>query len=165
MDFESRLSEAINRGEKAREARAQLREQKALSEEELKNLHSSIRLELSERIESGLSQLAEHFPGFRFETLVSEDGWGARISRDDLDLGRSPTSRRGGNLYSRFQILVKPFSARAKIIEAHAKGTIRNREVLNRNSFQFLAECDVPRFHEVIDQWILEYAEKFAAGE
>ena len=165
MDFESRLSQAIQRGEQAREARQHAREQRALSEEELRNLHSSIRLEFSERIESGLRQLADHFPGFRFETVVSEDGWGARISRDDVNLSRSSSARRSTNLYSRFQILIKPFSARAKIIEAHAKGTIRNREILNRNSFQFLTECDRERFHEVIDQWVLEYAEKFAAGE
>lgn len=164
MDFESRLSQAIQRGEQTREARQHARDQQALSEEELKNLHSSIRLEFSEHIESGLRQLAEHFPGFRFETVVSEDGWGARIARDDLSLSRSHTSRRSETLYSRFQILIKPFSARAKIIEAHGKGTIRNREILNRNSFQFLTECDHDRFHEVIDQWILEYAEKFAAG-
>ncbi|MBI1310597.1 hypothetical protein GC176_04750 [bacterium] len=165
MDFESRLSQAIQRGEQTRDARQYAREQKALSEEELKNLHSAIRLELSEHIESGLRQLAEHFPGFRFETVVSEDGWGARISRDDLSLSRSRSSRRSETLYSRFQILVRPFSQQAKIIEAHGKGTIRNREILNRNSFQFLAECDRERFLEVIDQWILEYAEKFAAGE
>jgi hypothetical protein len=165
MDFESRLSQAIQRGEQTRDARQHAREQRALSEEELRNLHSSIRLELSERIESGLRQLADHFPGFRFETVVSEDGWGARISRDDVNLSRSASSRRSVSLYSRFQILIKPFSATAKIIEAHAKGTIRNREILNRNSFQFLTECDLERFHEVIDQWILEYAEKFAAGE
>ncbi len=164
MDFESRLSQAIQRGEQTREARQHVREQKALSEEELRNLHSSIRLDLTERIEAGLRQLADHFPGFRFETVVAEDGWGARISRDDVNLSRS-SSRRSASLYSRFQILIKPFSGRAKIIEAHAKGTIRNREILNRNSFQFLTECDRERFHEVIDQWILEYAEKFAAGE
>ncbi len=165
MDFESRLSQAIERGEKTREARVQARERKALSEEELKNLYSSVRLELTEHIEAGLRQLADHFPGFRFETVVSEDGWGARITRDDVSLSRSATGRRSESLYSRYQILIKPFSPQAKIMEAHVKGTIRNREVLNRNSFQFLAELDRDRFREVIDQWVLEYAEKFAAGE
>ena len=165
MDFESRLSQAIERGEKTREARAQARERKALSEEELKNLHSSVRLELSEHIETGLQQLADHFPGFRFETVVSEDGWGARVTRDDVSLSRSSSGRRSATLYSRFQILITPFSQQAKILEAHVKGTIRNGEIQNRNSFQFLAELDRDRFRDVIDQWVLEYAEKFAAGE
>lgn len=159
MDFEDRLEQAIERGQRSRNARAQAEHQKTLSEEELRNLHSSARLNLSEHAETLLKKLADHFPGFRFETVVDEDGWGARISRDDVNLGAGGRA----NQYSRFQILVKPFSEKAKIVEVVAKGAIRNKELLNRSHFQFLAEFDEDRYKEVIDLWALEFAEQFSS--
>ena len=63
--------------------------ERALSEEELKRLHSQYRLQLSEHIERCLSTLPGHFPGFRFETVVAERGWGAAVFRDDLAPGRA----------------------------------------------------------------------------
>ncbi|MDA0284858.1 MAG: hypothetical protein O3B13_00825 [Planctomycetota bacterium] len=159
MDFEHRLEQAIERGHRSRDALARAEQQKTLSEEELRNRHSSARLNLSDHAETLLRKLADHFPGFRFETVVDEDGWGARISRDDVNLG--PGSR--ANQYSRFQILVRPYSQAAKIVEVVAKGAIRNKEMLNRTHYQFLAEFDEERFKEVIDLWVLEFAEQFTS--
>ena len=115
-------------------------------------------MDLSEHIETCLTKLADHFPGFQFETLVSDEGWGARITRDDIDI------RERKNVYSRVKILVRPFTD-AHIIAIAAKATIRNREVLNRSHFQFLSQHDTTSFCELIDLWVLEYAEKFATRD
>lgn len=161
MDFENRLEQAIERGERIRQSRHRTEHQKTLSEEELKNLHSSVRLNLSDHIETCLKGVANHFPGFRFETVVDDAGWGARINRDDLALGRG----RRDNHYSRLQCLVRPFSAQAKIVEIVAKGTIRNRELLNRSHYQFLNDINEEGLREVIDMWVLEFAEQYAAQD
>lgn len=159
MDFDQRLQKAITRGEKTRDTSARQKAERAMTEEELKNLHSKYRLELSEHIEACLRKLADHFPGFQFQTVVSEDGWGAKVTRDDVNLGRN---RSAGNLFSRFELLIRPFSS-AHIVELVAKGTIHNKEVINNSSFQFLSEVDQDSFTAMIDQRVLEYAERYAA--
>lgn len=158
MDFDQRLQKAITRGEQTKSAEVRKRADRALTEEEFKNLHSQYRLELSDHIEDCLRKLADHFPGFRYQTIVSEDGWGAKVSRDDLNFG---SKRSSGNFFSRFEILVRPFSP-AHIVELVAKGTIHNKEVINHANFQFLAEADLDSLKAMIDQRVLEYAEQFA---
>ncbi len=81
MDFQQRLEKAIQRGRHSKDAAARERAEQALNEGELKRLHSQYRLELSEHIEVCLRQVPRHFPGFRFETLVGDRGWGAAVSR------------------------------------------------------------------------------------
>jgi hypothetical protein len=159
MDFESRLERAIQRGQLHRDAQGRLQAEKAMSEDELKRLHTKCRLDLSEHIEQCLHKLVDHFPGFRYQTIVGEEGWGARVNRDDLDLDRSRSAR---SLYSRLELVIRPFS-QAHIVELAAKGTIRNKEVLHRTHFQFLAEVDVDSFNELIDLWVLEYAEQYSS--
>ncbi len=159
MDFNQRLEKAITRGEQTRDSSARELAEQALTEDELKSLHSQYRLDLSEHIEDCLRKLADHFPGFQYQAVVSEDGWGAKISRDDVNLGRN---RSTGNLFSRFELLIRPYSA-ANIVELVAKGTIRNKEVVNIANFQFLAEVDLDSLQAIIDQRVLEYAELFAA--
>ncbi len=159
MDFDKRLERAVERGQQARRRRGQQEAQRALTEEELHRLHSQYRIELSEHIESCLRKLADRFPGFRFQTIVSDEGWGARVSRDDLVLGPDGKAE---NRYSRLEMVVRPFSS-AHIVELAAKGTIHNREVFNRKHFQLLSQADVDSFRELIDLWVLEYAEQFAA--
>lgn len=158
MDFEQRLQRAIQRGEASREAKAREEAGRAMSEEECKRLHTQYRLELSEHIEKCLLQLPDHFPGFHLETITGERGWGASVSRDDV--GLSDGGRR--NLYSRLEIIVRPYSS-VHVLEVAAKGTIRNKEVFNRNQFQKLADVDPQTLQESIDLWILEYAEKYSA--
>jgi hypothetical protein len=157
-EFEERLQKAINRGRRTREAEgAEIGKQQA-TEEDLRSQHSSLRLALSDHIEECLRKLSDHFPGFEYSTVVNEDGWGARITRDDINL----TAGTNRSLYSRLEMLIKPFSD-AHILELSTKGTIRNRESLNRSNFRFLHEATVDGFREVIDGLVLEFAEQYSA--
>jgi hypothetical protein len=70
------LEKAVARGAKRGAGRAEAENQRALTEEELKRLHSDQRLQLSEHIEACVSKLTNHFPGFRYETVMDERGWG-----------------------------------------------------------------------------------------
>lgn len=158
MDFEQRLKRAIERGQHQKDLRGQAAAQKEMSEEEFRQLHSAIRLELTDKIEQGLRKLSDHFPGFRYQTVVSEDGWGARISRDDFAIDDGKKT----NVYSRLELLIRPFSE-THIVALVAKGTIRNREIISRDHFQFLNKADVDSYKELIELWILEYAEKYSS--
>ena len=160
MEFEQRLEKAINRGEHRRDAKAREAAEQKLSEEDCRTMHSGYRLELSDHIETCLRKLADHFPGFRFSTVVGEEGWGARVSRDDVNLTRG---KGNDNLYSRLELLIRPFST-SHIVELVAKGTIRNKEAINQSQYQFLADFDMDSFVTMIDQRVLDYAEQFAAG-
>lgn len=159
MEFDKRLERAIIRGRQTREAKGREAEEQAITEEELRALHSRYRIELSEHIEACLRKLAEHFPGFEYQTIVSEDGWGARISRDDVTGGRGRKLR---TRYSRLEMVIRPFSS-AHIIELTAKAAVRNKEIYNRTHFQFLSQADMESFTELIDLWALEYAERYSA--
>lgn len=161
MEFDQRLERAIRRGEHTREERGRAAAERELTVEELKNVHSGCRLELVERIEECLKKLADHFLGFRFQSLMSEEGWGASISRDDLSVG---PGRGSVSLFSRLQILVSPYGT-TPIIELVAKGTIRNREVFHRRNYQQLKEVDLQAFKELVDLWVLEYAELYSASD
>jgi hypothetical protein len=158
MDFDKRLEKAIERGVRMSDAQAKAAQQQAVSEEECKRLHSQYRLALSEHIESCLRRLPDHFPGFRYETVVGDRGWGAAVSRDDVGLG--PDGRR--NFFSRLEMTIRPYST-YHVLELTAKGTIRNKEVYNRSHYQRLGEADPKSFTDMIDLWILEYAELYAA--
>ena len=159
MDFDKRLERAISRGEKTRTTRERAATDREMTEEQLHAEHSRCRLELSENIESCLRKLADYFPGFRFETVVSEEGWGARVSRDDIALGPGKSA---ATQYSRLEMLVRPYGA-ARILEIVGKGTIRNKELFHRNHFQFLTQIDLQSLKDLIDLWVLEYAETYAA--
>lgn len=161
MEFEGRLQRAIQRGQQSKASAAEQRQVAEMSEEECKSLHSRCRLQLSEHIEQCLKQVAEAFPAFDFAPVVSTDGWGAKVSRDDIDGGAGRTlSKR----YSRLEMLIKPYTS-TRILELTTRGTIRNKEVVSRNHYQFLAEVDLEGFRELINQWVLEYVEKFSAVE
>ncbi|MGD0900263.1 MAG: hypothetical protein ABR915_20715 [Thermoguttaceae bacterium] len=159
MDFQERLDKAIQRGRHAGLTRAQEEAQRTLSEKDLQRLHSQCRLQATEHIEQCLRQLADRFPGFRFETIVEERGWGAAIGREDLRL--KPGHRRS-NCFSRLEMVISPQSP-AFILELTVKGTICNRELFNRTHFQRLAEVDLGALTELIDLWALQYAERYAA--
>ena len=159
MDFEKRLERALSRGANTRSSQEQMQTDRKLSDEQLHTEHSRCRLELSEQIESCLRKLADYIPGFRFETIVSDAGWGARVSRDDISLVRG---RSAGTKYSRLEVLVRPFSS-AHIIELVGKGTIRNKELFQRTHYQFLNQVDLQSLLNLVDLWVLEYAEMYAA--
>jgi hypothetical protein len=158
MDFEKRLEKAIQRGRKTGDAKERAESDKTTSEEELKRLHSQLRLELSEYIEKCISSLPNHFPGFQFETVVSSKGWGAAVQRDDIGVG---ADRKRDNFYSRIEMVIRP-RGKYNVLDMAAKGTVRNKEIFNRNHYQRLSEADVDTFKEIIDIWVLEYAESYA---
>ncbi len=159
MSFEDRLQKAIERGKRKSEAQRSEAEARALTEEELKRMHSAFRLQLSDHIEQRVRQLPVFFPGFRPETLFGDRGWGAACSRDDL---RMVDGRRRANDYSRLEMTVRPISS-MPVLDLAAKGTIRNKEVFNRTYFEKLEEVDLDKFIELINVWVLEYAELYAA--
>src|SRR5262245_17573273 len=160
-DFDERLQRAIERGARTAQQRRGAEAARALSEEQFRRLHSQYRLQLSEHVEKCLGRLPYHVPGFQSENVVSDRGWGAAVSRDDADLG---PGRPRSNVFSRLEMVVRPYST-AHVLELSAAGTIRNKAVYNRTHYQGLAEVDMERFKDLIDLWILEYAELYAARQ
>ncbi len=159
MDFEQQLKNAIARGSRSRDARSQAALSAAMTAEEQKNRHATLRLELSEQIEGRLKTLADHFPGFEFATIIGEEGWGARITRDDLRMTRSKSTE---SLYSRLEMVIPP-KGNTPIIELIAKGAIRNREIFSRRHYQYLDDAELSGFAEMISLWSVEYAEQFSS--
>lgn len=159
MDFKQRLQRATERGHQARDEQARKAAEAALSEEEWRRLHSDYRLTLTEHIEKCLNQLAENFPGFTYETVVEDKGWGGAVRRDDLSLN----SGKRENLFSRLTMTVSPHSD-YHVLELLAKGTVRNKENFSRNHYQLLKEADLDSFQQLVEQWTLDYAEHYAAG-
>jgi hypothetical protein len=103
--------------------------------------------------------LLHHFPGFQFETIYGERGWGAACKRDDV---RIFGPGRRTNLYSRLELTVRPYSS-LHVLELSAKGTVHNRELLTRQHYQPLDDLNPTAFLDLIDAWILEYAEIYSA--
>lgn len=159
MDFRERLQRATVRGQQARDAEDRAQAAKAMSEEECRRLHSNYRMELNDHIESCLKQLAENFPGFRYESVVTERGWGGAVRRDDFGMSQG----RRENYFSRLEILVSPHN-QYHVLEVLAKGAVRNKENFNRNHFQKLKDADVDVLKNLIEQWTLDYAEQYAAS-
>jgi hypothetical protein len=159
MDFDTKLQKAIERGHRRSDAKAEAQRRAAMTEEEFKRLHSQYRLQLSERIEECIKRLPNHFPGFRYETMFGDRGWGAACFRDDLRLERGTRA----SVYSRLEMTVRPYSQNLHVLELSAKGTVRNKEVFTRTLFEPLDEADVDKFLALIDTWVLEYAELYAA--
>lgn len=158
MNFDDQLREAIERGHKRGEARAHEAAAKALTEEECRRLHSKLRLSLSDHIEACMKRLPNYFPGFQCETMFGDRGWGGACFRDDLRIARGARATD----YSRLEVFVRPYSA-AHVLDLAAKGTVHNREVFNRNYFEQLDDVDPQKFLKLIDAWVLEYAEMYAA--
>jgi hypothetical protein len=159
MDFRERLQRAAHRGEQARDAKAREEAAKALSEEECRRLHRDYQLVLNEHIESCLKQLADNFPGFRYEPIVSDKGWGGAVRRDDLAL----IGGRRDNLFSRLELTVSPHN-QYHVLDIQAKGAVRNKENFSRNHYQLLKDADLDAFRNLVEQWTLDYAEQYAAA-
>lgn len=158
MDFEQRLQKAIERGQLRGEVQSREAAAKAMSQDELRRLHSHYRLQLSEHIETCLKKLANFLPGFQLEMIYGEKGWGAAVNRDALRMEKGQRDRD----FSRLEITVRPIVS-MMILEVVAKGTVRNREIMSRNSFEQVSDVDVDKFVDQIDRWILEFAEAYSA--
>jgi len=157
-DFNARLESAIERGKELASRKASAERQQEMTAEEMKRLHGSLRLSLSERIEQAVHRVADHFPGFRTESLFGEGGWGSACYRDDLRIEAGKRS----NQYSRLEIAVPVYSD-LQVLELRGKATIMNRELFNRNHFVPIAEASEEAFERLIDAWAIEYAEVYAA--
>jgi hypothetical protein len=159
MDFRQRLQRATHRGQQARDAKARDEAAKALSEAECQRLHRDYRAELFDHIERCLKQLAENFPGFAYEDVANDRGWGGAVRRDDLAI----VGGRRDNLFSRLEIVVSPHN-QYHVLDVTAKGAVRNKENFTRNHYQLLKDADVDAFRNLIEQWVLDYAEQYAAS-
>ena len=114
-------------------------------------------MELSERIESVVKKLIDLFPGFRYQSVFSESGWGSACTRDDLVIEKGMRS----NKYSRFELVVRPVNE-FFVLDVQAKGTIADRELLTRALYQPLGQVDIERFNKAVDDWAIAYAELYA---
>jgi hypothetical protein len=159
MEFRQRLQKASERGQRARDAKLTEAAAKALSEEECRRLHSQYRLPLCEHVEQCLRELTDNFPGFRVQAIVDESGWGAEAIRDDIGV----TAGRRGSFFSRLQIVVRPFN-KYHVLDLVAKGAVRNKETFSRNHYQPLDNVELDRFNELVELWVLDYAEMYAAA-
>ncbi len=157
MDFKERLQKATERGQQARDEKARAEAAKAMSEEECRRVHSGYRLELTDHIESCLKQLADQFPGFNLAAVADDKGWGAALSRDDLSL----SGGKRDNLFSRLTITVAPHN-QYHVLSIEARGAIRNKESFTRSHYQLLKDVDLDHFRQLIEHWVLEYAEQYA---
>ncbi|QDS93064.1 hypothetical protein FF011L_18190 [Roseimaritima multifibrata] len=159
-DFDERIEAAINRGQRRSQFHKEAERKEKLSAEELRRLHTEYRLALSERIEQAVSRLANHFPGFRYETLYGEQGWGAACWRDNLNVEEG----RRNNLFSRIELMVRPLNEYF-VLELKGKGTVANKEIFNRSHFEHLQDVELESFEHIIDAWVVEYAELYSAAE
>jgi hypothetical protein len=158
-DFEDRLRRAIERGQRRRDDHQAAEQQAKLTESQLKDLHTSYRLILSEHIEHNLKRIPEILPGFRFELVYGDRGWGGAVSRDDF-VAMTPGQR--SNRFSRLEVTVRPYSD-AHILDLSGKATVRDRGVFNRNHYEPLSQADPQAFRKLVDAWTVEFAELYSA--
>jgi hypothetical protein len=157
-EFSKRLESAIQRGKNVADRRASDERQREQTEEELRERHSEYRLSLCETIEKTINQLADHFPGFRAESVYDDDGWGSAAYRENLHIekGRRTTQ------FSRFEIVVRPCTD-LLVLDIKGKGTVNSREVFNNSHYCKLAEVELSDFEQCIESWSLHFAEIYAA--
>ncbi|MFK7767543.1 MAG: hypothetical protein AB8B55_10010 [Mariniblastus sp.] len=159
MDFEDKLQEAIERGQSRSTAKQDAQKQASMTKEDLRNRHNEFRLNLSDHIETCLKKMADHFPGFDYETIYGSKGWGGAVSRNDID--RGPDGR-AGSFFTRVEITVRPQNE-FNVVNIAGKGTIRDKEVFVWNHFEEIGEAKQEAYEELIDKWVLQFAETFAA--
>ena len=159
MEFEDQLQKAISRGKERNASRQDSEKQQLSTAEELRNRHNEFRLELSDYIEEGLQKLETHFPGFEYETIFGERGWGGAIYRDDI--ARGPDGK-AGSFFSRIEITVRPQNE-FNVVNITGKGTVKNKEIFSWNFYKDIVDAIDVEFKEKIESWILQYAEQFAA--
>jgi hypothetical protein len=156
-EFEDRLKKAVARGASRAESLQSAEERKRQEAEELKRLHTKYRLELSDHIEQVIRRLVDMFPGFRHQSVFGDAGWGSACVRDDLVIEKGNRS----NKYSRFEIVVRPVNE-FNVLDLQAKGTIADRELMSRSLYHPIAQADMARFRQAVDDWAVAYAELYA---
>lgn len=156
-EFEERLKKAVARGANRAESLQSEEQRKRIEAEELKRLHSNYRLALTDHIEAVVRKLIDMFPGFRYQSVFSETGWGSACMRDDLVIEKGTRT----NKYSRFEIAVRPVNE-FNVLDIQAKGMIADRELLSRSLYQPIAQAEIDKFKKAVDDWAVTYAELYA---
>jgi hypothetical protein len=159
MEFEDKLQKAIQRGQDRTVARSSAKKQAEASKEDIRNCHNEFRLNLSDHIEKCLKQVSQHFPGFDYEILYGSKGWGGAMSRNDID--RGPDGKTG-SFFSRIELTVRPQNE-FNVVNITGKATIRDKELFTWNHFEDVLEAKQASMELMIDKWILQFAEQFAA--
>lgn len=62
------------------------------------------------------------------------------------------------------EITVRPYNS-LNVLDMAAKGTVQNRELFNRQHYEPLNDVDIERFLQLVDTWVLEFAELYAANQ
>jgi len=160
MSFDDRLRQAIERGQKRGETRAQEAQKQALTEEECKRLHSQLRLRLSEQIEACIKRLPNVFSGVsvRKRSTETRDGAGACF-RDDL---RIVGGQRSSN-YSRLEMTVRPYSSFHVLGNHGQRDHPEQRGLQTATTTRNWKKWTKLNSATLIDAWVLEYVEMFAA--
>ena len=156
-DFDERLKKAVARGASRAESLQSEEQRKRKEADEFRSLHAKYRLELTDQIEGVVKKLIDLFPGFRYQSVFGDTGWGSACMRDDLVIERGVRS----NKYSRFEMVIRPVNE-FFILDLQAKGTIADKELLTRALYQPLGQVDMDRFRKAIDDWAVAYAELYA---
>ncbi|MBU6236992.1 MAG: hypothetical protein KGQ51_04120 [Planctomycetes bacterium] len=156
-EFEERLKNAVARGASRAESLQSAEERKRQEAEELKRLHTKYRLELTDHIEHAIKKLIDMFPGFRFQGVFGNAGWGSACVRDDLVIERGSRA----NKYSRLEIVVRPVNE-FNVLDLQAKGTIADRELMTRSLYHLVSQADMEKFRKAVDDWVIAYAELYA---
>ena len=159
-EFEDQLKKAIDRGHRIRENRETTARNAQLTQDQIRIRHNEQRLAISERIETALKSLVNQLPGFEYENIYGEKGWGGAVSRDELVIQRGKRA----TAYSRLEMTVKPFSD-VHVVDLGAKGTVRNRELLTRHHYRPVEAADSAEFLELVDRWVIEYAQLYIAAD
>ena len=156
-DFDNKLKQAIERGQNQSLAAARQQKQQQMSEDEYRRKHTDFRLSIADHVEDMLKKVVDHLPGFTYETVYGERGWGGAIARDDVQI-QDGTRR---TLFSRLEITVRPYSD-VHVVDLNGKGTIRNQEIFVRDYHAELDVAEKAEFLKAIDQWVLEYVEQYS---
>ncbi len=159
-EFDEQLKQAIQRGMRTNLARQKEAEQENLNAEDLKRRHTEFRLAISERIEQTLGALINQLPGFEYENIYGDKGWGGAVARDELSIQRG----RRSNVYTRLELTVKPFTELG-IVNLMAKGTIKNKEMFTRRHHEPVSDAEMSEFLEMVDRWVLEFAQLYTAAD
>ena len=79
--------------------------------------------------------------------------------RQDID--RGPDGR-AGSFFTRVEITVRPQNE-FNVVNIAGKGTIRDKEIFSWNYFEEIEHAKQETFETMLDKWILQFAETFAA--
>lgn len=159
-DFEDQLKKALERGQRANDARQVEEKLAQLTADQVRIQHNDCRLQLSERIEKTLKAMINQVPGFEYENIYGERGWGGAVSRDELSITRGQRRM----VYSRLELTVRPLSEMA-IVDLAGKGTVKNREIFTRSHYRPIQDVEIDEFLEMVDRWVLEFAQLYMAAD